>query len=506
MNQTTEKQKGVLGAIERIGNKLPDPFFIFVILAAIVMVISMIFSFVGATVEHPGTGEMLEIRNLISFEGLAYMLSSMLDNFTGFAPLGLVLGIMLGIGVAEKTGLLSTAIKKSILKAPKSVVTYAIILVGISGNLASDAAFVIIPPLAAMVFYTIGRHPLAGLSAGFAGTGAGFTANLIITGTDATLAGITSEAAAMINDTVAVTPVDNYYFMLTSVLFIAIAGGLITDKIIEPRLGTYKDETKEDRQLNEVTDRENKGLRNAVIAGILFIAILALLVFYPGSTLRNESGGLVPSTFLGNIVPIVLLFFVTVGVAYGKTAGTIEKLDDIPKFMAESMKDMSGYIVLIFAAAQFIAYFSWSNLGTWLAVNSAEFFTSISMTGLPLIIGFSFLAALLNLIIFSGSAQWALMAPVFIPMFMLLDYHPAFIQAAFRIADSSTNIITPLNPYIMLVLAVMKDYDRKAGLGTLISLMLPYSLAFFGIWLVLLIIFFILGIPFGPGITVYMEG
>jgi aminobenzoyl-glutamate transport protein len=310
----------------------------------------------------------------------------------------------------------------------------------------------------------------------------------------------------MIDDTIVVTPVDNYYFMMTSVLFIAIAGGLITDKIIEPRLGTYKDETEGDRQLEEVTDIETKGLRNAVIAGVVFLAVLAGLVFFPGSTLRNEEGGLVPSPFLGNIVPIVLLFFITIGVVYGRTAGTIEKMDDIPKFMAEAMKDMAGYIVLIFAAAQFIAYFNWSNLGTWLAVNSADFFTSIDMTGLPLILGFSVLAALLNMIIFSGSAQWALMAPVFIPMFMLLDYHPAFIQAAFRIADSSTNIITPLNPYIMLVLAVMKDYDKKSGLGTLISLMLPYSIAFFGIWLVLLTIFFVFGIPFGPGVGVSLEG
>ncbi|MCC4721996.1 AbgT family transporter [Salinicoccus sp. RF5] len=501
-----ESQNGILGKIERLGNRLPDPFFIFVILAAVVMVLSMIFNLTGATVDHPGTGETLEIRSLISFEGLAYMLSSMLDNFTGFAPLGLVLGIMLGIGVAEKTGLLSTAIRKSILKAPKSVVTYAIIVVGITGNLAADAAFVIIPPLAAMVFYTIGRHPLAGLSAGFAGTGAGFTANLIIAGTDATLAGITTEAAAMLDDAVIVTPVDNYYFMLTSVIFIAVAGGLITDKIIEPRLGTYKDETEEDRQLEEVSDIETKGLRNAVIAGVIFLAVIAGLVFFPGSTLRNEEGGLVPSPLLGNIVPIVLLFFVTIGVVYGRTVGTIEKMDDIPRFMTDAMKDMAGYIVLIFAAAQFIAYFNWSNLGTLLAVNSADFFTSIDMTGLPLILGFSVLTALLNMIIFSGSAQWALMAPVFIPMFMLLDYHPAFIQAAYRIADSSTNIITPLNPYIMLVLAVMKDYDKKAGLGTLISLMLPYSIAFFGIWIVLLAVFFIFGIPFGPGVGVSLEG
>ena len=491
-----------LNAVERVGNKLPDPFFIFIYLAVFVMVLSWIVNSMGISVTHPGTGEELSIKSLISGEGLQYILSSMLTNFTGFKPLGLVLAMMLGIGLAEKVGLLESAIKKSILNAPKSLITYSVIFIGILGNLASDAAFVLIPPLAAMVFYTVGRHPLAGLAAGFAGVGAGFTANVFIAGTDALLSGISTEAAKNIDPNMIVTPVDNWYFMLASVVILSVVGAQITEKIIEPRLGKYAG--KVDKTLEETSPLEGKGLRNSLIAGLVYLAVLAAGLFWSNSPLRNADGGIIPSPFLSGIIPITLFFFITVGVAYGVTTKKITSTKDIPKYMGEAMKDMSGYIVLIFAAAQFIAYFNWTNLGTWVAVNGAEFLTSMNLTGIPVVIGFSILTAILNLIIFSGSAQWALEAPIFIPMLMLLDYHPAFIQAAYRIADSSTNIITPLNPYILIVLAFMKEYDKKAGLGTLISLMLPYSIIFFAIWIVLLVVFALFGIPFGPGIGMYL--
>ncbi|WP_211654239.1 AbgT family transporter [Planococcus alpniumensis] len=504
MATSTEQQdkKGFLNFIEKWGNRLPDPFFIFVYLAVFVVLLSWLVSSLGTTVVHPGTGEELAIQSIVSGEGIRYILAETINNFTGFAPLGLVLVMMLGIGLAERVGLMETAIKKSILNAPKSLITYAVIFTGIMGNLASDAAFILVPPLAAMVFASVGRHPLAGLAAGFAGTGAGFTANILITGTDALLSGISTEAARAIDDTMVVTPVDNWYFMSASVIVMAIVGAIITEKLVEPRLGTYTG--KADNSFEPVTKQENKGLLNAVIAGAVYIGLIVLLLFFPGSPVRNEDGGIIPSPFLSGIVPIILFFFITVAVAYGITVKKITESKDIPAYMGDAIKDMSGYIVLIFAAAQFISYFNWSNLGIWLAVNSAEFLTSINMTGLPVMVGFSVLAALLNLLIFSGSAQWALMAPIFIPMFMLLDYHPAFVQLAFRIADSSTNIITPLNPYILIVLAFMREYDKKAGLGTLISLMLPYSLIFFGVWLVMMIIFALTGIPIGPGISLRM--
>ncbi|WP_430790384.1 AbgT family transporter [Virgibacillus flavescens] len=495
------RMTGFLNVIERAGNKLPDPFMLFVYLAAIVIVLSSIISLFNVTFTVPGAEESLTIKSLLTTEGLQYILTSMLDNFVGFAPLGIVLAMMLGIGLADKVGLLETAIKSTILKAPASLITYAVVFTGIMGNIASDAAFVIIPPLAAMVFYNVGRHPLAGLAAGFAGVGSGFTANFMITGTDALLSGISTEVMQTIDPNIVVTPVDNWYFMIVSVVFLSIAGALVTEKIVEPRLGEYTGKVK--KEFVPVTSLEMKGFRNAIIVGTVFIALIVLVILLPNSPLTNEEGGIVPSPFLDGIVPIILIWFIAIGIAYGKTVGKIESSKDIGGFMGESMKDMSGFIVLIFAAAQFIAYFEWTNMGSWIAVSGANFLESLGFTGLAAVIGFVLLTAVMNLLIFSGSAQWALEAPIFLKMFYFLGYEPAFIQASYRIADSSTNIITPMNPYIIIVLAFMKEYDKKAGLGTLIALMLPYSIVFLGTWIILLLAFALLGIPFGPGIGVY---
>ncbi|UOR11444.1 AbgT family transporter [Halobacillus amylolyticus] len=503
-----KKQEGntklskLLNGIERVGNKLPDPFILFVYLAVGVIILSWIISLFDVTFTLPGKEEEMAIKNLISGEGLQYMLTSMLDNFVGFKPLGIVLAMMLGIGLADKVGLIETFIKNTILKAPKPLITYAVIFTGILGNLAADAAFVIVPPLAAMVFYNVGRHPLAGLAAGFAGVGSGFTANILVTNTDAVLSGISSEVMQTLDTAVTVTPVDNWYFMIASVVVLSVTGALITEKVVEPRLGVYQGNVQ--KEFEDTTQVERKGLRNAAIASLIYIGLLVLAISLPNSALRNEQGGLVPSPFLDGIVPIIMLFFITVAVAYGVTVKKIESTRSIAKFMGEAMKDMSGFIVLIFAAAQFIAYFEWTNIGSWLAVSGAEFLESVGVTGIVVVIGFVFLTALLNLLVFSGSAQWALEAPIFLKMFYFLGYHPAFIQAAYRIADSSTNIITPMNPYIIIVLAFMREYDKKAGLGTLIALMLPYSVTFLLVWIVLLLAFVFLGIPFGPGVEVYL--
>ncbi len=393
--------------------------------------------------------------------------------------------MMLGVGLADKVGLLETFIKNTILRAPKALITYAVIFTGILGNLAADAAFVIVPPLAAMVFYNVGRHPLAGLAAGFAGVGAGFTANIIVANTDAVLSGISAEVMGTIEGAATVTPVDNWYFMLVSTLLLTAAGGLVTERIVEPRLGVYDGEMKQG--FDETTLLEKKGLRNATIAAVVYVGLLLVAILWPESPLRNDEGGMIPSPFISGIVPVIMLFFITIGVTYGVTLKKIENSRSIAKYMGEAMKDLSGFIVLIFAVSQFIAYFNWTNIGTWLAVTGAEFLESMNMTGIIVVVAFVFLTALLNLLVFSGAAQWGLEAPVFLKMFYFLDYHPAFIQAAYRVADSSTNIVTPMNPYFVIVLAFMKEYDKKAGLGTLMALMLPYSLIFLVIWTILLL-------------------
>ncbi len=512
-NNELPKQGGFfskfLDVVERVGNKLPHPFILFVYLALTVIALSWFISLFNVSVVHPGSGEEVAVRNMISQEGLLHILSTMLSNFTGFAPLGLVLVMMFGIGLAQKVGLIETFMKKTIMNAPARFVTVAIIGTGIIGNLASDAAFVIIPPLAAMVFYALGRHPLAGMAAGFAGVGAGFTANLIIAGTDALLSGISTEVAKTVDGSVVITPVDNWFFMIASVLMLVLVGTWLTEKVIEPRLGKYNNKYAEpgvaDQKMEEVTPLETKALRNAGIAGLVYILLIATLIVPSSGILRGVDGAIVPSPFLSNIIPIILFFFISIGVAYGITVGVIKGTKDVPEFMAKAMADMSGYIVLIFAAAQFISYFNWSNLGILVAVKGAEFLEGMNMTGMGVIVGFIVLTAILNLFIFSGSAQWALMAPIFIPMFMLLEYNPALVQLAYRIGDSSTNIITPMNPYVPMVLAFMKRYDSRAGFGTLFSIMLPYALVFLAFWIVMFVIWTFFGLPIGPGVDFYLN-
>lgn len=489
-----------LDIVERVGNRLPDPFILFVLLAFLMIIISWIFSMFDASVVHPGTGEDTPIKSLVSGEGVQFILTSMIENFTGFAPLGIVLAMMLGIGLTERVGLLDYTIRKTILKSPPVLITYTVVFVGILGNLASDAAIVLIPPLAAIVFYKIGRHPLAGLAAGYAGAGAGFTANLFVAGTDALLAGISTEAAAIIDDTITVTPVDNWFFNIVSVFVLTVVGGLITTRFIEPRLGKYEGEAVEEDNTEELPNAR-KGFINALLAGIVYIALLVVVIFLPNSPLRNDDGGIVPSPFLDGIVPIILIFFIIIGVNFGMTVGRIKSGKDISNYMADSIKEMGGYIVLVFAIAQFIAYFNWSNLGTWVAVNGADFLSSINFTGMGLIIGYIIFTALLNFLITSGSAKWAIEAPIFIPMFMQLGYHPAFTQVAYRVADSSTNIMTPLFPYMVIILSFMRKYDKNANIGTYMSLMIPYTVSFLITWIILIVIFYYTGIPFGPGIS-----
>lgn len=492
-----------LGYIEKIGNKLPDPFVLFVLLALLVILLSALGNALGGSVSHPGTGEDLPIRSLLSGEGAVFILTSMLVNFTGFAPLGLVLSIMLGIGLTEQVGYLGYAIKKTVQRLPLSILPYAAVFVGIMGNLASDAAMVVIPPLTAIVFYKAGRHPIAGVAAGFAGAGIGFTANLLIAGTDALLAGISTEAARIVDPTFTVTPVSNWYFNIVCVFVLTIVGGLITTRVIEPRLGVYKGEALKDGDEEDVPNQD-RGLLIATLLGLAYVVLIAVAVIIPSSPLRGEGGSIINSPFLDGIIPLILGLFMVVGISYGVVVGKIKNTKDLSTHMTEGIAGMAGYIVMVFAIAQFIQYFNWSNLGIWLAVNGSEFLKEIGFTGILLILSYSVFTSLLNFLIPSGSAKWALEAPIFIPMFMQLGYHPGFIQAAYRIGDSSTNMITPISPYLPILLGYIQRYDKKAGVGTYITLMLPYTIAFFLAFVAVLLVFVFAGIPFGPGVGVYL--
>jgi len=499
MQPELQHQKGMLRWIETVGNKLPHPFMLFVYLCLIMMVISAILAGLDVSVTHPGKGETVPVKSLLSVDGIHWILTSMLKNFTDFPALGLVLTMALGIGLAEKVGLLTSVLRKLMTRVPKTIVSFTVVFVGVLGNLASDAAMVIIPPLGGLVFLAMGRHPIAGIAAGMAGVSSGFTANLFIAGTDALLSGISTEVARTIDPHAHVSPLDNWFFMSASVFLLSFIGAWITDKVIEPRLGEYQGE--QQVRFEELSDRENKALRAAGIAALVFAAVTALLVVPEGALLRDpQTGGFLTSPFLKGIIPVILLFFVTVSAVYGKKMGLITSTRDIPRYMTEAVKDMSGFIVMAFTAAQFIAFFNWSNIGILLAVSGADFLKSIGMTGLPVVLGFTLFTAFASLFITSGSALWAMLAPVFMPMLMLLDYHPAFIQVAYRVADSATNTISPVNPYLPLILAYYQAYKKDAGMGTIFATMMPYALSFLLIWMVQMVVWFVLDLPVGPGV------
>lgn len=491
-----------LSFVEKVGNKLPHPFILFFYLTVLLVILSWILSLFKAAVVHPNTQETVAVKSILSYEGIQFILSDTLKNFTDFAPLGLVLTVMLGIGLAEKVGLLEMLMKRAILNTPRKIITFTVFFIGILGNIASDAAFVVIPPLAALVFLSVGRHPIAGLAVGLASTGIGFTANVLIAGTDALLSGISTEISQGINPDIIVTPLDNWFFMSVSTFVLAGLGTLITEKYVEPRLGAY---TGEQQSIsNEISSLEKRGLRNSLIAAIIFVAAIVGAMLIPNSPLLNEDGTLLRSPFLSGIVPVLFLFFLVVGIVYGVSTKKIQSSADVPKLMTEAIGTLSGYIVLIFMIAQFVAYFNWSNIAIWLAVHCAAILTHLNMTNVFVIVLFVLLTAFLSLFIISGSALWSLVGPVFIPLFMVLGYHPAFIQLAYRIGESSTNMVTPLNPYFAIILSFMHVYDKKAGIGTLMSLMIPYTIGFLIIWIILMLVFALLGIPIGPGVSLYL--
>ncbi len=499
---------GILGAIEKVGNKLPHPATIFVILCAIIIVVSAVMANMGVSVTYTGldrtTMEIKEMTakvvSLLTPEGIRYMFTSAVKNFTSFAPLGTVLVALLGVGVAEGTGLIGTLLTKLVTSTPKRLITVVVVFAGVMSSIASDAGYVVLVPLGAIVFLSFGRHPMAGLAAAFAGVSGGYSANLLAGPTDALLAGISTEGAKLFSSTASVGTADNWYFIIVSTFVITLIGTIITEKIVEPKLGQYKGDEK--ATLTDITLEQKRGLKFAGIATLIFIILIGITLL-PNGVLRNpETNEILNSPFMDSIVIIISLLFFIPGVAYGIGCKTIKSDKEVISLMGKSMSTMGGYIVLVFFAAQFVQYFSYTNIGVVIAVNGANFLEGIGFTGIPLIIAFVLLTAFINLFMGSASAKWAIMAPVFIPMLMNLGTSPALVQMAYRIGDSSTNIISPLMSYFALIVAFAEKYDKKSGVGTLITTMIPYSIAFLIGWTILLVIWYIFGLPLGPGVGV----
>ncbi|MGM9533183.1 AbgT family transporter [Intestinibacter sp.] len=496
-----------LNGVERVGNKLPDPVTIFFILWFVVIAISAIVAKSGVTAVHPGTGETVVGINLLSKEQMQLFLKSILTNFTGFAPLGLVLVTMLGAGLAEKVGMMEVMLKSVTNKIPKKSVTAAVIFIGIMANAVADAGFVVFPPLAALIYIGIGRHPLTGMFAAYAGVAAGFSANLIISMLDALVAGFTIPAAQIIDPSYTSTPAMNYYFLIVSCFILTAIGTFVTEKYIAPRFdGTPYEDTGYDANA-EVSPAEKKGLKYAGIAVLIYIVIVVALCIGPNAFMKDpETGSLLASSapLMAGMVPLITLLFFIPGVIYGVVAGKIKNDKDVAALLYESMAGMGSYIVLAFAAGQFLALFNSSNMSALLAIKGAEWLKNIGLTGPVLIIAFVIFACFINMFVGSCSAKWAIMAPIFVPMFMLLGYSPALTQMAYRIGDSITNPISPIFTYFPVILAYAKKYDKDTGMGTIMAAMLPYSMIFLVAWIVLLLIFMLANIPLGPNGNIYI--
>ncbi len=487
-----------LGAIERWGNRLPDPVSLFLLLILVTLLTSALMSWSGATVTHPGTGNSIGAVNLLSAEILRRILTDMPSIFAGFPPLGLVLTVMLGIGVAEKSGLVAAALRRLLAHVPRGLLSTAVVFAGIMSSLAADAGYVVLIPLGALLFANAGRHPLAGLAATFAGVSAGFSANLVLTSLDPLLAGFTQSAAQLLDPGYQVNAAANYYLMLALVPVLTLAGAALTDYFVEPRLPAWQSSDHEHQQ--PLSAREHRALRMTGIALLVMMVLVLLMVIPEQGILRAEDGDLAP--FYRSLIALMFILFLVSGLVYGISSGSIRSDRDAVGMSSEAMSDMGMYIVLAFVAAHFIALFNWSNLGLMLAISGADLLELLGFTGVPLLVCFILVVGTVNLFVGSASAKWAILAPVFVPMLMLLGYSPEMAQAAYRIGDSATNILTPLLPYFPLILVFSRRYQRDYGIGNLIALMLPYALIFGLVMSLILVVWMLLGLPLGPGSSI----
>ena len=502
-----------LNGIEKIGNKLPHPVALFAILAGSIVIISAICSVLGvsATGElvvklEDGTSALQETTvkavSLLTKDGLTYMFTHAVSNFTTYAPLGMVLVAMLGVGVAEQSGLINSLLKSAVKVTPAKLITPMVVFLGVMSNIASDAGYVILIPLGMMIFRAYGRHPMAGLAASFAGVSGGFSANLLIGTLDPMLAGITQSAVDILDPSYKVAVMGNFFFLF----LITILGTFVTDKIVEPRLGKYESTSSENEDDSLLTQSalEKKGLKVAGIVALIFVAIIVIACIPQNSFFKNEAGEIIGNTpFVDSIVVLIALLFMLPGIAYGKVVGTFTKKSGACDAMSKSMSSMGSFLALAFVSAQFINYFSYTKLGTIIALAGANFFEKANIGLIPLVIIFVLFSAFMNLFMGSASAKWSILAPVFVPMFMKLGYTPELCQLAYRIGDSSTNIITPLMTYFAVIITFAQRYDKKASIGTITATMVPYSVMFLLGWTLLLVVWLLIGLPLGPGIGIH---
>lgn len=493
---------GFLTRIETIGNRLPHPAMLFVYLCALVLLLSAVTSLVGVGAVHPVSGERVDAVNLLNTDGLHQILTNTVSNFTHFAPVGTVLVAIMGIGIAEHSGLIGAVLRASVSRAPDRLLTIIVVFAGVMSSLAADTGYVVLIPLAAMMFIAAGRHPLAGIAAAFAGVSGGYSANLLIGPLDVILAGLSTEAGRLVEPGIEVSAAGNYYFIIASTLLVTLVAAWVTEKWIEPRLAgsNYIDTSVEPSQ--NLSVQEVRALKWVALYSVIFILLILWGLLPQAGFLRNpDDGSVLRSPFIKGIVVIIALYAALAGIIYGRLSQNWRSSSEFINAMEKSMATMAGYLVLMFFAAQFVSYFGWSQLGIIAAIKGAGVLQSLQLPAPLLLLLFVLLAAAINLLVGSASAKWALIAPVFVPMLLLAGIAPEATQMAFRVGDSVTNIITPLMPYFGVVVAYAQTYDKDAGIGTIMATMIPYSFFLLIFWSLLLFIWVFFQLPLGPGVS-----
>ncbi len=489
------------GVIERVGNKLPHPFWLFCILAGVIIVLSSILDAAGLSAVNPSTGEPVVVRSLLSAEGMQTILGDAVKNFAGFPPLATIMTTLLGIAIAERSGLIDAVLRQTVTRIPTKYVTFSLSMAAMIGHVAGDAAYVTLIPLGALVFRAIGRSPVLGAIVAFVSISAGYDASPSLTTTDVLLSSITTAAAATIDPTVVVSPLANYFFGASSSILIALTITIVVEKVLAKRSDLESDPTEAGDvvDFNDLlaTPAQRRGLRFSGIAALTFFVVLVAAMIPPSSPLRGEGGSLLTSPVIGGMAFVIGLFFGIVGYVYGRTAGTYSKAADVVAAMTHGMKDMAPILVLFFAISQFLAYFKWTGIGEVMAISGSASLERINAPGWAILLGLAIVISVMNFIVTSGSAMWSLAAPIFVPMLMLLDIEPATTQAMYRIADSVTNCVTPMSPYFVMALGFIQQYRKSAGIGTLASFTIPLAMVIWVVWVAFFMLWYALGIPFG---------
>ena len=510
MSETTAAPKTflqkLLDGVEIVGNKVPHPAIIFLLMSVIVIVLSHVFHLLGTSVTyqvidpetHKASYSTAVVNSLLTVEGLRFIITSVVRNFLGFGPVGIILVAMVGVGLAEEAGLVNAIIRKIVIVAPRRAITFIIVAMGVLSSVASDAGYLVLIPLGAAAFLSLGRHPIAGLAAAFSGVAAVFGVNLIITPIDGVLTEITNDAIHLLNPGYSLYVTANLYFSIVSSVLLCVVCTVITERVVEPRLGPYHGE----RPIEEnagTSPAEARGLRAALYGLIGFLIVLGLLTLPTGAPLRNPvTGALIgDSPLMNSLIVMIMLVFLITGFAYGKAAGTINNVTEAIAAITKTFSGLGGLLFLFLVISQFLAHFNYSNLATIAAVRLSDIIESANLGSLPLLIVFVAITAVVNLIIPAAIAKWAILAPIFVPLFMKLNVAPDVVLAAYRVGNSPGNVITPLMAYFGMIVIFAQKYQKDAGVGTVVAMMLPYTAALYVVWTVFLIIWYLIGVPFG---------